>query len=51
MLVSRYTSWVFRGPDENELNRLKGAIKKYEIDGKVPIVIIRKAALIYFEKN
>ncbi len=51
MLVSRYTSWVFpEGPDENELNRLKGLIKKYEVDGKVPIVIIRKAALIYFEK-
>ncbi len=52
MLVSRYASWVFpEGPDENELNRLRGAIKKYEVDGKVPIVIIRKAALIYFEKN
>ncbi len=52
MLVSRYIPWVFpEGPDENELNRLKKSIKKYETDGKVPIVIIRKAAMMYFEKN
>ncbi len=52
MLVSRYVSWVFpEGSDENEMNKLKESIKKYEVDGKVPIVIIRKAALMYFEKN
>lgn len=56
MMISRYTPWVFpqkpgEGLGEKDRNELKRLIKKYEVDGKVDIIITRKVAFIYFEKS
>lgn len=51
MMILRYIPMVFSGePDKKDLNKLERLIKKYEVDDKVPVVITRKAAMLYFEK-
>lgn len=50
-LVYRYSRRVYsQSPNEEDLMKLKGEIKKHELDGKIMVNMGKKDVLIYFEK-